>query len=204
MTGPIEQQYPGSDVTRLLGAALLLVTAAATTAAGQEAPGSYKVLATNKTSTMQKEMSDAARAGFRYVAVMGGETSFGGSEVVVIMGRVADGRPQFEYKLLATSKTSTMQKELQHASDAGFDYVGQTVFKSTFGGSEVTCIMERDRDDTGRPRYEYKLLATSRTSTLQKELQQVVEQGFEVVGLTVGETFGGGSELVTITRRRAR
>ncbi len=39
----------------------------------------YVLLATGKTSTMQKEMAEAADAGFRFAAVMGGETAFGGS-----------------------------------------------------------------------------------------------------------------------------
>ena len=30
----------------------------------------YKILATNKTSTMEKEMNEAATAGFQFVAVM--------------------------------------------------------------------------------------------------------------------------------------
>jgi len=162
------------------------------------------VLATNKTSTMQKEMADAASTGFRYVDVMGGETSFGGSEVVVIMERADSTTPRFEYRLLATSRTSTMQRELQEASDAGFDYVGQTVFKSMFGGSEVVCILERNREAAARPRYEYTLLATNKTSTLDKELRAAAERGFEVVGLTVGQTALGGTELVTITRKRLK
>jgi hypothetical protein len=120
------------------------------------------------------------------------------------MSKAPGAKARFEYRLLATSKTSTMQRELQEASDAGFEYVGQTVFKSTFGGSEVVCILERDRADAARTRYEYKLLATKKTSTLQKELQAFTEQGFTLVGLTVGETMMGGTEVVTITRRRAR
>lgn len=48
------------------------------------------------------------------------------------------------HKVLATSKTSTMEKELQKSSDAGFVYRGQTVFSSTFGGEEVVAILERD------------------------------------------------------------
>lgn len=161
----------------------------------------YRVLATNKTSTMQAEMQDAADSGFQFGGVMGGETSFGGSEVVVIMTKLATSKPRYQYKLLATSKTSTMQKEMQEAGDAGFEYRGQTVFKSTFGGKEVVTILERDRDAPKPPRYEYRLLATKKTSTLQKELQEAGDQGFLFVGLTVAETAMGGSELVAITRR---
>jgi hypothetical protein len=161
----------------------------------------YKVLATNKTSTMQKEMQEAAEAGFQFGGVMGGETSFGGSEVVVVMQKTAASKPRFDYRLLATSKTSTMQKEMQEAGDAGFEYRGQTVFKSTFGGKEVVTILERDRE-AKLPRYEYRLLATKKTSTMQKELLETGEQGFAFVGMTVADTAMGGSEVVSITRRK--
>jgi hypothetical protein len=160
----------------------------------------YRVLATNKTSTMEKELNEAAEAGFRYQAVMGGDTAIGGSEVVVVVSRTAEAKGRFSYKLLATSKTSTMEKELQQAADAGFEYRGQTVFKSTFGGEEVVCILERDKD-SGAERSQYKLLATSRTSTLQKELLDAGRIGYHILGMTVGKTAMGGNELVAILRR---
>jgi len=161
----------------------------------------HRVLATTKTSTMEKELNEAAEAGFRYQAVMGGESAFGGKEVVAIMSRLerkAAGR--FAYRLLATSKTSTMQKELQEAADAGYVYKGQTIFQSTFGGEEVVVILERDKDAVNRPS-EYKLLATSKTSTLEKEVQQAGAVGYEIVGMTLAKTALGGKELVAILRR---
>ena len=163
----------------------------------------YRVLATNKTSTMQKEMQEAAAAGYQYAGVMGGDTSFGGSEVVVIMTKGASGT-KYDYRLLATNKTSTMQKEMQEAGDAGFEYKGQTVFKTTFGGEEVVAILERNADAPVTARYEYRLLATKKTSTLQKELQEAGEQGFAFVGVTVAETLVGGNEVVAILRRQVR
>ncbi len=166
----------------------------------------YRVLATNKTSTMEKELNEAADAGFRFSAVMGGGTSFGGSEVVVVMQRNPDSveAGRFRYKLLATNKTSTMQKELQQAAEEGFEYCGQTVFQSTFGGAEVAVILERDHNDESGRRHEYRLLATKKTSTMEKELREVGEAGFELLGLTVGETAFGGRELVSILRRPVR
>jgi hypothetical protein len=161
---------------------------------------SYRVLATNKTSTMQKEMNEAAEAGYRFGGVMGGETAFGGSEVVTVMVRPPEAKSGYEYRLLATTKTSTMQKEMQAAGDAGFEYCGQTVFKSTFGGAEVVVILERDRQATPQL-FEYRLLATKKTSTMQKELQQNGDAGFDFVGMTVAKTGIGGEEVVVITRR---
>jgi hypothetical protein len=107
-------------------------------------PIEYRLLATNKTSTMEKEMNQAAAEGFRFEGAMGGETAGGGNEIVVIMSRepAANG-PRYDYRLLATNKTSTMQKELSEAGAAGFIYSGQTIYNSAFGGREVVSILRR-------------------------------------------------------------
>jgi hypothetical protein len=164
----------------------------------------YRVLATNKTSTMEKEMRDAAAAGFRFGGTMGGETAFGGNEVVVVMTKAGGAAQRYEYRLLATTKTSTMQRELEEAAAAGFQYRGQSVFASMFGGKEVVVILERDREASSKDRWEYRLLATSKTSTMQRELSDTGAQGFEYVGMTVASTAMGGNELVTITRRKVQ
>lgn len=164
----------------------------------------YRVLATNKTSTMQKEMNAAGDAGFRFGGVMGGETSFGGSEVVVIMSKAGAAAPRYDYRLLATNKTSTMQKEMQEAGDAGYEYKGQSVFKSTFGGKEVVVILERDKEAKVIGGFEYRLMATKKTSTLQKELAEAGETGFQFVGMTVADTLVGGTEVVAILRRKVK
>jgi hypothetical protein len=161
----------------------------------------YKLLATNRVTTMEKEMSEAAVAGYRFDDVVSGPTFWGGDEALVIMSRArgASHKPRYEYKLLATSKTSTMQKELQQAGDQGFEHRGETIFKKTFG-TEVMIILERDLEATPRL-WEYKLLATKKTSTMQKELLAAADEGFQFVGVSVGATFFGGSEVVTIMRR---
>lgn len=187
---------------RLIVAALGTVALLPATRAAAQAKVEYKVLSTTKTSTMQKEMQEAAAAGYRFADVMGGSTAMGGAEVVVIMTK--DSSPgAFEYRLLATNKTSSMQKEMQEAGDAGFGYKGQTSFKSSFGGKEVVCILERARD-AKTSRFEYRLLATSKTSTMQKELSEAGDQGFEFVGMTVAKTLMGGDEVVSILRRKAQ
>lgn len=160
----------------------------------------FKVLATSKTSTMEKEMNDIARSGFAFAAVMGGETAFGGKEVVVVMEKRAAGGDQKTYKLLAANKTSTLEKEMQAVGAEGFEYKGQTVFESAFGGREVALIMERDQAVPAK-RNIYKLLATSKTSTMQKELTEAGQSGFHMLGMTVSKTAFGGSEVVCILRQ---
>lgn len=188
-------------LTRFFWLSTLMICMTIGEACASRQPIDYQLLATKKTSTMQKEMAEAAGAGYHFEAVMGGET-LGGSEVVVIMSRDPDAAPEprYEYRLLATSKTSTMQEELQGAADQGFRYRGQTVFSTTFGGDEVVVILERARRDE-RARFEYLLLGTSRTGTMQKELSAAGKDGFELVGLTVAGTAFGGNELVAILRR---
>ena len=115
----------------------------------------YRVLATSRTSTMERELNEAATTGFRFHAVMGGSTAFGGDEAVAIVSRVGASAGRYRYRLLATSSTSTMERELNKAAADGFRYRGQTVFESAFGGEEVVCILERndaeeiDRSSTG-------------------------------------------------------
>jgi hypothetical protein len=192
----------GSRFTRLIertalaGAVSLLWSASLFAADTYE----YRVLATNKTSTMEKEMNQAADAGYEFSSTMGGDTAFGGKEVVVVMMKAASATGKKQYKLLATNKTSTMQKEISEMGAEGFEYKGQTVFQSALGGREVAVILELDSAKK-KQRIEFKLLATSRTSTMEKELAGAGKEGFALTGLTVGKTALGGNEVVSILRR---
>jgi hypothetical protein len=176
--------------------AIVALAAVAAAFATQPASVEYRVLATSKTSTMEKEMNEAAQAGFVFGGVMGGETAFGGKEVLVVMTRSGENAPRI-YKLIAANRTSTLEKELQAAGEEGFEYRGQTVFESAFGGREVALILERDKSAQAK-RSLYKLLATSKTSTMQKELSEIGAEGFQMLGMTVGKTAFGGAEVVCI------
>lgn len=165
----------------------------------QEGARQYKVLATSKTSTMEKEMNAAAEAGYVFATVMGGETAFGGSEAVVVMQK--NPKPSaMSYRLLAASKTGTIQKEIRAAADQGFHYAGQTIFSSAFGGDEVVVIMERDKDNP-TPTEDYLVIATSKTSTLEKEMNESGAKGYQAVAMTVGATALGGKEILVLARR---
>jgi len=184
---------------RFLTLSVLVVFLVPIAAQAQDSRIEYRVVATTKTSTLEKEMNQAAEAGFRFASTMGGETAVGGKEVVVVMSKSsAEANPGRRiYRVLATNRTSTMQKEMQQLGDEGFTYMGQSVSETTFGGKEVLIIMENISGQENK-RKQYKLLATSRTSTMQKELNQEGEAGFRILGLTVAKTSFGGDELVCI------
>ena len=183
-------------IPKLLAAVLF----ASTVALGAQS-FEHRVLATSRTSTMEKELNENAKAGFRLQSAMGGHRLLAGNEVAVIMSRPAGERTgHYSYRVLAANKTSTMQHELQAAADDGYEYCAQTVFNTAYGGKEVVVILERELGTT-EPKSEYLLLATNRTSTMDKEAAEAGTKGFEVLGLTVAETAFGGNELVAILRR---
>ena len=139
----------------------------------------YILLATRQTKTMQKEMDAVAEMGFR--VLMGSPTS--GTEIVILMEKLASPEKPFEYQLLATYKTGTMEKELNAVGDAGFRLIPQTMMSKSgiLSPDEIVVIMEKDPDSSAR--YEYRLLATERTSTMDKEITYAEEAGFELVAI---------------------
>jgi hypothetical protein len=159
------------------------------------------MLATSKTSTMEKEMNEAAAAGYRFSRVMGGKATNGGQVLLAMVKEpVAAGQEIRKYRLLATTKTSTMEAEMQQLADGGYSYLDHTVFQSAGGGKEVAVIMEFDSRRNAGPRSSYRLLATTRTSTMQKELQDAGAQGYALLGFTSGKT-ASGNEVIAILRR---
>ena len=125
-------------------AALILPVLALPPASAQETepPEKYLLLATSRTGTMEEKLNEAGERGYRFLATQGGETAFGGSEAVVVMTLDPEGR-RFRYLLLATSRTGTMQRELNEAPPE-YRFAGMTVFSTRFGGKEAAVILETE------------------------------------------------------------
>ena len=119
------QPYSKAPAILIAAVAIFLQASLSLSFAQNAKEHDYLLLATNRTSTMETEMQEAAKQGYMFAGVMGGETSFGGNEVVVVMKRsMADRNSRYDYRLLATTRTSTMQREMQEAGDAGYVYKG--------------------------------------------------------------------------------
>ena len=135
----------------------------------------YKFLATQKVATMEKEMNDAAKAGFRFHSSSPG--------LLTLMSRDPNDKSpkqRYEYKLLATRKTGTMQKEMQDMGEKGFNYLSTS---SGLGG--ITTLFEHDLEKPiGTDKKEYKLLAAFTDSTTEKELNESVNNGFQFRDVT--------------------
>ena len=139
----------------------------------------YLLLATTKTSTMQKELDEAAAQGFRILVA----SPTSGVEMAVLLERVAQPPDTYKYRLLGTTRTSTMQKELNEAAQEGFRLLPQTMVSKDrpIGPTEIVAVLERAPKTDKR--YEYKLLATTRTSTLQKEIAEAQAIGYVLAGM---------------------
>lgn len=146
----------------------------------------YLLLATSRTSTLERELQQAANAGYR-VEVGCKPQHYG--EWLVLMKRVARPPAIYDYKLLATQLTSTMQREIEAAADQGY----QVVPRAMMGDDELVVILEKppgleplpgdEKPAAGRLGVHYQLLATTLTGTLQKELSDEAERSFRAVGL---------------------
>jgi hypothetical protein len=144
----------------------------------------YRLLATSRMSTMERELNEAAYDGFVLVDARGGMTEHGDEELVAILERDSSvestATAPYDYVVLATSRTGTMREELHDAARRGFVFVTQTVFHTPFRGEEIIVIMERSPYD-GAPVCEYELLATTRTSTMEDEVSEYARKGSSCV-----------------------
>jgi len=142
---------------------------------------------------MQKELDEVSAQGYRLL--VGSPTS--GSEMAVFLSLDGTVENPYKYKLLATTRTGTMQKELNEAADGGFRLVPSTMIakKQVLGSVEIVMIMEKSPSENIQ--YEYKLLATTLTSTLQKEVSEALDAGFHIVGMV-----SRGEHMVVMERSR--
>ena len=143
---------------------------------------------------MQKELDAAAELGFRIITAA---SSAGQNEMVLFLERVAQPPDTYKYQLLATTRTGTMEKELNLAAKDGFRLLPRTITaKEGLLTNEIVSVLERaPKSDKG---YEYRLLATSRTSTLQKEVSEAESDGYTLVGLV-----GRGENMVIMEKENA-
>ncbi len=173
---------------------LILLAAVSTAAQGRlkiDPENRYLLLSTVKTSTMQKELDEASAQGFRIISAA---SSCGQSEMVLFLERVTQPPDTYKYRLLATTRTSTMEKELNQAAQEGFRLLHRTITaKEGFLTNEIVSVLEQAPKSSKR--YQYRLLATSRTSTLQKEVAESEADGFVLVGLV-----GRGENMVIMEK----
>lgn len=168
--------------------------------AASPAPSSREVrfVSTTKIATMEKELNELAAQGFRLERV---SKSSVGDDVAALVVRDAatSDSTRYEYKLLATRKAGTMEKELSEAAAQGYELRGLTSLLrpglAMLAGDETAAVLERRAGETAR-RYDYKLLSTKREKTMQKELDEAVASGYVPLEMIHGQDNGAASILL--------
>ncbi len=158
----------------------------------------YVLLATSRTGTMQKEVVDTVARGYRIVAATGAK-----KEMLIVLEKLASGDPKPEYRLLSTTRSGTLEREMIAASREGYRLLPMTLcaLQKSVGmlgtyGYEVTAIMEKASSSVP---VEYKMLSTKRVSTLEKELAEA-----ETAGWSVNRLFLSYEEQVLILEKAAQ
>lgn len=174
--------------------ALALVLCLAAAAAGQERDKkervvvepdqNYLVLSTKRIQTMEKELDEAAAKGFR--VLYGAPTeSF---DMAILLTRVQDAaQAPYGYKILATTRLKTMEKELNEFAAQGYRLLPRTaVFKQGFLTAELVMLVERD-PRSGKV-YEYDLVTATKETKLHRKIEESIARGFApMTMITLGE-----------------
>ena len=134
----------------------------------------YLVLSTKRIQTMEKELDEAAAKGFR--VMYGAPTQ--NFDMAILLRRIQDsGQTPYSYKVLATMRNKTMEKELNEAARQGYRLLPRTViFKQGFFTAELAMLMEREPNSNKS--YEYKLVTAGKETKLHKKIDEAVAQGF--------------------------
>ena len=150
---------------------------------------------------MQKEMQEAAEAGFRFSGVMGGETAFRRLGSALSSCRRPKAIAATNIGCWRPARHQRRRRNCKRRATLGFKYRAKRY-------SSQLSAARSDRDSRTRPCAKFgaairvRLVATSKTGTMQKELSEAGDQGFRFVGVTVASTAMGGSEIVSILRRQ--
>lgn len=144
----------------------------------------YVVLSTKRIQTMEKELDAVAAKGFR--VLYGSPTQQYDMAILLSRVQAATSAP-YSYKVLATSRFKTMEKEMLEAARQGYRLLPRTaITKAGFLTMELVMLMEREPNSNKA--YEYKLITETKETKLHKRIDEAIAQGFvPVTMITMGE-----------------
>ena len=158
-----------------------------------------------KTSTMEKELNQAAEKGFRFEAVMGGETAFGGNEVVAVMSKAGGHEPGGSG--IGSSRRTRPRRCRRNCRTRPMPATSTQARRCSVGVRwRRGRVHPRARQRAKRARG-HRLVATSKTGTLAKGAGAGGCAGYQLVGMTVAKTAlaatsSSGSPAARVQKRR--
>lgn len=146
---------------------------------------SFLILSTKKIETMEKELDEVAAKGYR--VLYGAPTA--AVDMAIFLERLDKTEEPYAYKILATSRNKTMEKELNELAAQGYRLLPRTiVFKQGFLTAELVMVMERAPNS--KKIYEYKLIQARKETKLHEKIDAAIAEGFApVTMITIGENI---------------
>lgn len=138
--------------------------------------------AAEKAENIEEQLNEVAGGGYCLVNVAAYHDGRNFAEELGLTLERRTGSAGCEYRVLATKRVSSMEKDLNEAAAEGFRLVPGTLFaKPAFMGTrENAAVMERTPQSVAEP-VEYRLLATQRFSTLLEEIAEAEAEGYRMV-----------------------
>lgn len=159
----------------------------------------YKIIDDGNLATVEREMNEAGRTGYRYGGMKGTSGLFGGGIKVVIMfrrigltgsrqvvgnqGSGAQGvnaGDRFEYRIAAASRPIALQGRMNELGGQGFRYEDINGPYAKGRPNEMIVLLSR-RDGATARRYEY-LVLDHFNFRLRDELGPIGRQGYDYLG----------------------
>ena len=154
-------------------------------AAAEKGPGparryQYRVLDTQRKSTLEKELNQAAREGWELAALVG--LGYGAGQLAVLEkslemqvapGEAGRGGAPTDYLLSAARRIGTLQRELSEKAAHGY-----RVRSGFLDGDEAAYVLEKTRA-SAEP-CEYSLLSLDSAEKLEKAMNDAAARGFRV------------------------
>jgi hypothetical protein len=127
----------------------------------------YRVLSTQKTSTLQKEIVQAGNEGFRPIGT--------GYSTIVVERDPATEPPRVEYRLVSAKRLGTIEKEVNELAERGFRVLPQASFNMSFAGIGEAIFVLGRTPGVG-DRYHYGFIETKK-DTIDDELRKAGADG---------------------------
>ena len=125
------------------------------------AASQFRVVSTIRTSTMEKEINEAAAEGYRVL---------GSALMNVLLIKGGEASAQYSYRLIGTSRGSTLAKEIQQAGQDGYRLMPSTIMGNPSARAETVLLMERAVISKA---YDYDFVdAKSQTAALELATQK--------------------------------
>jgi hypothetical protein len=153
----------------------------------------YKVLGARKVSTMRKELEEAVTQGYELRGLTANASifAFTVSETVAVLERPAgQTKPKYEYQFLTANREETLQQGLDKAVSEGFYPVALSVNRDNNAATVLLgvpvlrfdLILQRSLEQPAAEmaKREYRFISTMKPGTLEKELNQLGQQGWRI------------------------